>query len=340
MIFTGFVQRSHYKGDVYWNDFELVQQYINNAISSDEQVDWMQHLKSLYDNFDSAFFPSCGNGWVERELFSLGIFNTATGLDIGESMIGIAKAEAEILHMPSNYFLSDINSYNFDEMEFDLVVNHAAMHHVAMINKVSCQLAKVISGNGIYVGFDYIGPHRNQYPWEIWKALVEFNATLPLKYQADLIYPHMETMLHTDPTEAIHSELIIEVMTRYFDIIQFSQLGGALAYQILYQNKNLYDDQLTIEGRAVLKKIIEADKKLTQECPDSTFFAFWLARPKVTDFPSEQLIEKWQSEEKKGVRPHLKYKHLHHLLSDLNKMTKGDRPRLIFPIMDFMLNLD
>ena len=63
---------NYYRGDVYWNNFEAIIEHINIQISGDRDVGWQQYLKSRYGNFEKAFFPSCGNGWVERELFGLG----------------------------------------------------------------------------------------------------------------------------------------------------------------------------------------------------------------------------------------------------------------------------
>ena len=41
-----------------------------------------------------------------------------------------------------------------------------------------------------------------------------------------MVYPHLPTMLVSDPTEAIHAELIMPVLRRYFEIEHFRALGG------------------------------------------------------------------------------------------------------------------
>jgi hypothetical protein len=107
----------------------------------------------------------------------------------------------------------------------------------------------------------------------------------------------MKTMLNTDPTEAIHSELQVDVMNRYFDLIQYNALGGPIAYQILYQNAALFDEQHTLEGRATLERIIAADIDMLKAMPESNLFSFWIAKPKKSDFPSQHQIESWEVEE-------------------------------------------
>lgn len=119
-------------------------------------------------------------------------------------------------------------------------------------------------------------------------------------------------MLHTDPTEAIHSELQVAVMERYFDILQYAPLGGAIAYQLLYQNRALYEEQHTREGRMALDRIIEADEHLRNTAPECNLFSFWIVRPRrvvgsgwgrwlpgscAAAFPDRHRIASWQAEE-------------------------------------------
>lgn len=288
---------NYYRGDIYWNNFAEINRHINTQISGNPYIDWMHHLKSRHDYFETALFPSCGNGWVERDLFSLGVVGQIVGIDIGASMLDEAKQAAADLGMPAQYKVENINSIDLPVGEYDLVINHAAMHHVAYINRVTHQIAKALKPDGLYVGFDYVGPHRNQYSWDAWSAMVELNASLPKRFQAKLTYPHMKTMLHTDPTEAIHSELQVDDMKRYFDIVQYSALGGSIAYQMLYQNGSLFDEQHTQEGQAIIDRIIQADKDMLKAIPESNLFSFWIARPKKNDFPTSRDIEAWQAAE-------------------------------------------
>lgn len=287
----------YYRGDIYWNDFEAINRHINTQISGDPAIGWQRHLRSVHGCFGKAFFPSCGNGWVERDLFRLGVIGSAAGVDIGASMLEAARKAAADEGIAASYMIGDINAIELPVGEYDLVVNHAAMHHVAYINRVTHRIARTLKSGGLYVAFDYVGPHRNQYSWEAWSAMVELNATLPARFRAKLGYPHMKTMLHTDPTEAIHSELQVEVLKRYFDLTQYSALGGGIAYQMLYQNGMLYHEQNTPEGQATLARIIAADMELLKAMPESNLFSFWVASPKVSSFPQSGVISAWQAGE-------------------------------------------
>ena len=53
---------------------------------------------------------------------------------------------------------------------------------------------------------------------------------LPAPLRTKMSYPHVPTMIATDPTEAIHSDLIVETLARYFDLVEVRPVGGAIAY--------------------------------------------------------------------------------------------------------------
>lgn len=280
----------------YWNDFEAVLDYIATAVSGRQKLWWRDHLMQSYGPFDSAFFLNCGNGWVEREFFQAGVIQRAICTDISEPMLADAAKAAAAIGFPVEYLLQDCNTLSSDKIKVDLVVNHAAMHHVAYIDHVTRELAKMLKTGGYYVGFDYVGHHRNQYPYEVWSKVLEFSERLPSQYRLQSGYPHLKTMLATDPTEAIHSELQVQVMGRYFDILEYSNIGGAIAYQLLFNNKALFRDRHTPEGSLIVQKILDYDRAFCDAHPEHNLFAFWIARPK-SQWPSPAQLSQWTLEE-------------------------------------------
>jgi SAM-dependent methyltransferase len=287
----------YYTGAIYWNNFEIVQFYINQAISGDRLKNWSQHVGDSHGCFETALFVNCGNGWVERDLFREGLIQSAVGFDVSETLIDVAKVEATKIGMPFVYMIEDANHIDLSDIEVGLVVNYGAMHHVAYIDRLTRQLCKALAKGGVYVAFDYTGLHRNQYSWAAWSSTVELNASLPERFTTTLAYPHLKTMLRTDPTEAIHSELQVEVLRRYFDLKQFVPLGGALAYQILYQNTRLYKERQTPEGIETLQRIMDADRAFLAADPESSLFSFWVATPKADALDNRLALAEWEKEE-------------------------------------------
>ena len=288
---------NYYRDIIYWNSFERTISLWNETISGDANIFWVQYLKRKYGTFEQGLFLNCGNGWVERALFEAGVIKSAIGLDIGKSALEIANIEADKIGMPSEYINIDTNKFSaMQGRSIDLIVNHGAMHHVAYLNRVTRELRDALKQSGLYVLMDYVGPHRNQYPWNMWSQIVEFNETLPEEFRKKLEYAHMKTMIAMDPTEAIHSEIQVHILQRYFDIEEYIPLGGGIAYTILFENRALFRARHTPEGKATLERIFEEDRRLLTELPESNLFAFAIAKPKQK-FDDAALVEMWQREE-------------------------------------------
>jgi hypothetical protein len=79
---------------MYWNNFDLVQHNINQAITGDRRKNWSQHVRDRYGCFEKGLFVNCGNGWVERDMFREAVIRQAIGFDIREPLIDAAIAEA------------------------------------------------------------------------------------------------------------------------------------------------------------------------------------------------------------------------------------------------------
>jgi SAM-dependent methyltransferase len=282
---------------IYWNTFDEVVNYMSSSVSGRANLGWIGHVKSRFGAKNTGLFINCGNGWVERDCFRGGLIKTAIGIDIMPQLISLAHAEAEKIGMPANYIVSDINSFNFDSVKVDLAVNVGAMHHIAYIDRVLREIWTALGPDGVYViGNDYTGPHRNQYAWEAWSETLLLNRELPREYQVELSYPHLQTMLLLDPTEAVHSELQMVTTRRYFDIVEEVQFGGAIAYILLFGNKKLYGDRGTELGRKTIRRILDADQRFFRLHPETNLFTYAVCKPKILPAP-QSVLDQWTKEE-------------------------------------------
>jgi SAM-dependent methyltransferase len=288
----------YYLGGTYWNDLEVVQGRINERISGDPTVKWHEHFaREAGRTFTRALILNCGNGWVERELISYGLISEAVGMDYSESLLNEARVAARDAGMPLTYSQANVNSGAFPEGEFDLVVNHAAAHHIAAIDRVFREACRILPEDGAFVSMDYVGPHRLQYRLDAWEEVWRLNHELPESLRHELLYPPMPVALVVDPTEAIHSELILSTFHRYFTEDEFTPLGGAVAYPLLTHNTRLFnaeDDELRA---AWIERILQADDDFLGEHPDATLFAYFAGRPLKSVLSRTDLLDQWEAEE-------------------------------------------
>lgn len=94
---------------------------------------------------------NCGNGHFEREFIEANIIDSAIGVDISEDLIikaNLIKGDKKI-----DYILSDINNFDFNTVNFDLLIVYAAGHHIKCLNKVfNGARKKLIENKGMILG--------------------------------------------------------------------------------------------------------------------------------------------------------------------------------------------
>ncbi|MBP7859923.1 class I SAM-dependent methyltransferase [Patescibacteria group bacterium] len=268
-----------YYSEMYWNDIPQVLRYMNKNFTKSEQTTWQSDFKKRFAKkpFEHALVLNCGNGWVEREFIDKKIITKATAFDYSTDLLAQAKKQKKGRNI--TYTQIDANKTNFNENEYDLIINVAALHHVQFINRMSLQIAKALKPNGILVSFDYIGPGRNQYPKKQWTLANKINNSLPESIKHDsLYYPHLPTMMVTDPTEGIHANLIIPNLKKYFKILEQNDTNGSIAYLLLTHNKKV-SKLKNPEKFKLIKKIIDEDKKLTKSENLPIMFSYFIAKP-------------------------------------------------------------
>ena len=136
----------------------------------------------------------------------------------------------------------DVNADDLPNDSFDLVVNHAAGHHVTRIDRLFRRICALLPEEGWFISLDYVGPHRNQYSVDAWNESWILNQALPHHLRQTMEYPLLPLMLEVDASEAVHSELIVETLYRYFKVSELVPLGGALAYPVLTHNEQLFSE--------------------------------------------------------------------------------------------------
>lgn len=263
---------------------------MNQRCSGDPTVTWQQHFKKNFAKkpFSKALFIMCGNGWVEREFFDLGIVTSADAFDYSQDLLD--EAEGEKGTRDISYFQADVNTLQLPENEYDLVVNMAGLHHVQFLNRFQIQLVKSLNQSGKMVSFDYVGPTRNQYPAHQWAIAKKVNRLLPSQIQAELNYPDLRTMLSTDPTEAINSAQILKTHDLYFSFDDYRAVGGGIAYLLLTHNTSFFQAQKRIQT-AYARALTKIDAKLTDRKQLPVLFAYWVSSPKKSTLKNQYQIQ-------------------------------------------------
>ena len=277
-----------YYGERFWNEIPEVRAHINRKITGDPDRDWIdQTLEIIGAPFERALMLNCGNGVNERDLFDRGVIKSAIGIDISPGLLADAENLAD--GRPFEYHQMDVNTADFPT-PFDAIFNIGSCHHIARIDRVFRRLCELLPAEGWFISNDYIGPHRNQYSQDMWAAAWELNEQLPVAMRQLMTYPHLPTMLAVDPTEGIHSELIVETFERYFTTPYFAGFGGAIAYLLLTHNDKVVSDP--VPWAAEISQILDADDR----CGLPPLFAYWAGQPRKASLTDPRLAT-WTADE-------------------------------------------
>jgi SAM-dependent methyltransferase len=279
-----------YYNSTYWNDLPPVIEHISEICTGDRTKWWVPGFKDRYCQdgpFEHGLFLACGNGWVEREFVDQGIVRSATAFDYSTELL--QTAEAERGERDITYFQADANTIDFDADSFDLIVNVGALHHVQYLDRLCRILCRALKADGVLVGYDYVGPSRNQYSRRHWRLIEKTNRSLPeLLRKETLTYPHLPTMVAMDPTEAIHSHLELPVLDRYFSTLERHDLGGGLAYEVLSHNEKL--DAAPVEELAPeVERLLQLDRATTASGRIPTLFSYYVLRADKSRLASPDL---------------------------------------------------
>lgn len=264
----------HYK-DQYWNNLELVQQYINRNATGNKDTIWQIDILTRFKNyvpFNEVLIIGCGNGWVERQLFDLGIGLHFDSFDVSEKYLETAQQLAA--NRSIRYFKADINHLeNLEESHYDAIFNVGVLHHTFRLSHTLWKLSRSLKPNGLMFNFDYVGPAHNQYSDHHLTILKEINKQLPKRFQSPYkLRPNKKDFEAGDPSEAIHSDLVRSTFERFFDIIYQRDSNGGIAYQIFWNNIDEFkkNDKEAIETLEFLLKK-DAEYTASKEVP----ILFW-----------------------------------------------------------------
>jgi len=269
----------HYSGQ-YWNDLPQVVAYMSEDFTGDPAKWWVSDFQERFCSkpLGTGLVVNCGNGWVERELVDRGVVTAVAAFDYSWDLLCAAAREcgSRAIH----YVRADANTVSFAPDSFDVVFNVAALHHVQYLDRLCRVLCEALKPSGVFVNFDYVGPHRNQYSRRHRRRTTRVNRPLRAAVRKQpLRRAHLPTMPSTDPSEAIHSELILATVARYFDIFERHDTGGGIAYELLTHNPSLH----TLGPEAAdpyVREVLIWGRHYTAHGQVQPLFSYFLAHPR------------------------------------------------------------
>ncbi len=269
---------------VSWDQHPRVRAAINKRISGDDGEEWLSFVKRRFCDrkLERGLSLGCGWGILERTVLQLEICEYCDAYDIAPEAIATAQDEAEKagLGQKVRYFCSDLNKITFEPNCFDICFAGAILHHVADLEHLLGQVKSALRTGGLFVIIEYVGPSRFNWSDKVELLMNRILSVLPQSYRLSLrdgttvkggiTRPSSAEVIKVDPTEAIRSDEICDLLARNFEIIHRADFGGTLLHFMLadivgnFEPGDAKDDALVdlmilLEQTLIDEKVIPSD---------------------------------------------------------------------------------
>lgn len=276
--------------------FPLSHPYIksamNYAATGDRLIHSLDALKSILPRLGvnvpvgKAASVCCGSGAIERHLHMAGVVKNCFGYDLSSDAI----AQAGRLAIENNlsgleYTQRDLDLEGFDQNEFDFVIAHQAIHHIDKLESVMNNIHASLRVGGIFYLDEYVGPNRFQWSDVQLEEMTKWVKSLPEKYRITIDGAKKEyvgratiqEMIDFDPSEAVRSQDIEQVLMERFEILESKKLGGTLTMMALAGIAQNFDVD-NAEDCAHLDRLLERESVLISNGVLTSDFKILVAR--------------------------------------------------------------
>ncbi|TLD70207.1 class I SAM-dependent methyltransferase [Phragmitibacter flavus] len=232
--------------DSYWLSNPAVEANHNFRLTGDEQVDWITYAIKKYCNSSETsnrrvLSIGCGNGYLERKLWEMGVFSTCDAFDYSPASIARARKEAEKAAIPAiNYYVDDGNTAMLHQQSYDLVIFSMSLHHINDMEHLLGQVANSLKPGGLIIANEYVGPNRFEFTKRQKEVMDAMISLIPREYRLSVNdhfkgtgeYPTPLEVIKDDPSESIRSEEIPRLLNEVFEVVE-TRRGSGTTLQFL-----------------------------------------------------------------------------------------------------------
>lgn len=289
---------SYWNGLIHWGQIPIVAERINERISGNKAVDFIEYSRSKYvaplrskRGKVRMLSLCCGIGELELRLLKSNYCDEVIGYDVSASCIERANqlAAEQGLSSSARFFAADLNALDFNHGEsFDVILNEAALHHISNLEHLLERCRSVCHPDSLFVNHDYIGPNHHQWTPRQINLINDVLAILPNELKSSRTNPgaiHFTRKAHTlsemmriDPTEGVRSKDTIPVMAKWFATVERKDFGGALMHLLF---NDIAGNFLTPQSEPLVRMIVLLEDKLMESEYLPSDFSFWIAKPRI-----------------------------------------------------------
>lgn len=225
----------------YWMNNKLVEESTYRLMTgtSKHWLVWLLNDYFVRQTFERSLSVCCGDGAHEIQLYQSGKVRFVSGVDISAGAIKQAITRFEEIGASQNRYqfeVRDVNALSIDGT-FDLILSTGALHHTTNLENLLAKLDCLLAPNGYFIVVEFIGPNRFQWTDRQIEIANQVLSVLNPYYLRDGKHarferPSIESMLKSDPSEAVRSVEVYPLVKQHFDVCYERFYNGTLLHQL------------------------------------------------------------------------------------------------------------
>lgn len=276
----------------YWLNNKIVEES-TYRLMTDTPKHWLAWLLNDYfaqQIFDRSLSICCGDGAHEIQLYQSGKVRFVSGVDISAGAIKQAVARFETIAAPRDRYrfeMRDVNALNLDGT-FELILSTGALHHTTNLEDLLGKLECLLTPNGYFIVVEFIGPNRFQWTDRQIEIANKVLSVLDPFYLRDgdrtrFERPSIESMLKSDPSEAVRSADVYPLVKKYFDVRYERFYNGTLLHQLYPLLRSELANRQQRDFDSIVKMILLMEDLLIKNDALPSDFVFLICQKRDSD---------------------------------------------------------
>ena len=291
---------SDFSAETYWlANPEVRRRHVLHQTQGRREDSW---VNDVVEHFLGDSIPverilsiGCGAGQLERHLAELGAFKECDAWDVATGAIETARrvAREQGLHH-IHYSVCDANAVELPPERYDAVLFHSSLHHIAALESVCENVARGLKPGGWLFINEYVGPNVFDFTPRQKEVIRAAFDLIPRRFRRSghldravaeaASIPSPAEVAAADPSEAVRSADILDVVSHYFDVVEINPAGGTVLQFLLHGIAGNFRPE-DPESMEVLDLLIQIEETLIDVGDLKSDFAVVTARRKDTPAP-------------------------------------------------------
>lgn len=287
----------------YWINNELISSNICRLITG-KPIHWLPWLFHEYfesiPRFERVLSICCGDGAHELSMMQTGKINFLHAFDISEEALASAASRFEQANISKDRYKLEVMDVNKLDISghYDLLISAGAAHHVSNLEGLFSKAAELLNPSGYLVLLEYVGPTRFQWIDRQIEVINSILDCLDEKYlvqgqRIKLGRPAIDDIMRLDPSEAVRSEEILNIMEQYFSIEFKRDYNGTVIHQLYERLNGELGNKNNPDFDSIIRLILLVEDLFIKSGYLQSDFTFTVSRPRTGFSRYYRNIKKW-----------------------------------------------